>query len=281
MIYRVINPTLADPNAAYPMMVAAVVPAGLRGLVAAALISAIMSTISGLVNSTSTMVTLDIIQRGKGKNWPEEKLVRVGRWSGAIALLLGALFAPVVMKWDIIFRYAQDLWAPMAAPVVVVFMAGALWKGAEEKGALLCLWLSILTVPFTLMKSILADGGIHFLPPNLENPMVFAGAVGLVSLVIMLFFTKRHSIGDSLLSTGIATAAILWIATDSPAAIALLILILMAALIAILGFMRRSPLENLWDVSMLRSGAVSWYRSLWLWWGGMAITLGMIYFIFW
>ena len=57
MIYRVINPDLQDTNAAYPEVVAAVVPIGLRGLVAAAVMGAIMSTIAGLVNSTSTMMT--------------------------------------------------------------------------------------------------------------------------------------------------------------------------------------------------------------------------------
>lgn len=281
MIYRVINPALEDVNAAYPMMVATVVPAGLRGLVAAALISAIMSTISGLVNSTSTMVTLDIIQRWKGKEWPEEKLVRVGRWSGAVALLLGAVFAPVVMKWDIIFRYAQDLWAPMAAPIVVVFLAGALWKSATERGALICLWLSIATVPFILLKSILSDGGIHFLPVNLENPMVLAGAVGLVSLAIMVYFTERRAIANSVFNAVAASAAILWIAAISPVAIALLLLFLMAALIVLLGFQRCTPIENLWDCSMLSSGSTNWYGNLWLWWGGMAAALGTIYFIFW
>src|ERR1051325_5269867 len=61
MIYRVINPHLENPDAAYPSVVAAVVPAGMRGLVIAAILSAIMSTVSGLVNSTSTLVTLDMI----------------------------------------------------------------------------------------------------------------------------------------------------------------------------------------------------------------------------
>ena len=74
-----------------------------------------------------TIVTLDIVQRGVGRNWSEERLVAVGRWSGGIALLIGALFAPVVMKWESLFRYAQDIWAMMAAPVVVVFLCAALY----------------------------------------------------------------------------------------------------------------------------------------------------------
>src|SRR5947207_1725514 len=154
MIYRVINPRLDNPDAAYPAVVAAVVPAGMRGLVVAAILSAIMSTVSGLVNSTSTLVTLDIVQRWKGRAWPEARLVRVGKWSGAMALLIGALFAPVVMRWGNIFRYAQDIWAPMAAPVVVLFLAAALWPKASPRAALACLWLAILSIPFTLAKSI-------------------------------------------------------------------------------------------------------------------------------
>src|SRR5213075_3099718 len=81
MIYRVINPHLDNPDVAYPAVVAAVVPAGLRGLVVAAIISAIMSTVSGLVNSTSTIVTLDLVQRWKGSKWQEARLVKIGRWS--------------------------------------------------------------------------------------------------------------------------------------------------------------------------------------------------------
>src|SRR5215510_8083290 len=77
MIYRVINPHLDNPDGAYPAVVAAVVPVGLRGLVVAAIISAIMSTVSGLVNSASTIVTLDLVQPWKGGQWSEAKLVGI------------------------------------------------------------------------------------------------------------------------------------------------------------------------------------------------------------
>src|SRR5213075_230086 len=95
-------------------------------------------------------------------------------------------FAPLVMKWQNIFRYAQDIWAPMAAPIVVVFVAGALWVGATERGALACLWLAIFSVPLVLAKAILADANVHFVPANLENPMVLAGAVALISMAMMI-----------------------------------------------------------------------------------------------
>ncbi len=282
MIYRVLNPQLENPDVAYPAVVAAVVPLGLRGLVVAAILSAIMSTVSGLVNSTSTIVTLDIVRGGKGRDWSEARLVRVGRWSGAIALLAGALFAPLVMRWQSIFRYAQDLWAPMAAPVVVVFLAAALWPGARARGALTCLWFSILSVPFTLIKAILADHGVHFLPPNLENPMVFAGAYALISLSFMAALGGAGRTGSKLLGAVAVSAVIFWVAARSPGQIALLLLVAMVACLVPLMVRRRKRAPALWDRSMLATEKPrGWWANLWLWWVIMAAILVGIYAKLW
>jgi SSS family solute:Na+ symporter len=282
MIYRVINPHLGNPDAAYPAVVAAVVPIGFRGLVVAAIISAIMSTVSGLVNSTSTIVTLDLIQPRKASQWSEAKLVSVGRWSGAISLMVGAALAPIVMRWENIFRYAQDIWAPMAAPVVVVFLAGALWKGATGRGAMACLWLALLSVPFTLMRAILADRDIHFLPSTLENPMVFAGAYALVSLVIMIALSDRSLSWPRSVCGVAAIIFLFWAASKNPGFIAMLLLLITVASVLGLIESRRTPAANLWDRSMLSTNqAVPWYGNLWLWWALLAIILVGIYIKFW
>jgi SSS family solute:Na+ symporter len=282
MIYRVINPNLENPDAAYPMVVAAVVPIGLRGLVVAAILSAIMSTVSGLVNSTSTMVTLDLVQRWRGREWSEARLVRVGRWSGALALLIGAGFAPIVMKWQNIFRYAQDIWAPMAAPIVVVFLAGALWERATERGALACLWLAILSVPFVLAKAILADANMHFLPANLENSMVLAGAVALISVVVMISLSGSGSwVWRKFIATAVS-GLILTLGAVSPTALALVLLGASVALVPVLVLARRTFRANLWDHSMLSSsGPGRWFASLWFWWFVLAAILVGIYVTFW
>jgi SSS family solute:Na+ symporter len=282
MIYRVLNPHLDNPDVAYPAVVAAVVPIGFRGLVVAAVISGIMSTVSGLVNSTSTMVTLDFFKDWKGKQWSEARLVSIGRWSGAIALLVGALFAPIVMKWENIFRYAQDVLAPMAAPVVVVFLAGALWKPARERAALFCLWLALLSVPFVLTKAVLADHGVHFLPENLENPMVLAGTCAVISLVFMIGLSSARISAVILLGTFAASGLTLWLATVNPSVIALILLASMVALVVPLLLMRSKPEENLWDRSMLSSGQpAGWYTNLWFWWALLGAILVGIYIKFW
>ncbi len=282
MVYRVINPDLAHADAAYPMVVGTVVPTGLRGLVAAAIVGAIMSTISGLVNSTSTLVTLDIIQRRFGKDWSEERLVRIGRWSGAIALLIGAMIAPLVMKWENLFRYAQDIWCPLAAPVVIVFLAGALWKKASERGALICIWFSILTIPFIILKTILADAGIEFLPANLSNPLVLSGAITLISIALMIIYSGKGSNERNLLFAVLFIVPILIVAALSPAIIAILVLSAMLLLILSLCFSRRTPEANMWDRSMVQSEErVAWYVNLWLWWGIGALIMACIYIRFW
>jgi len=282
MIYRVVNPNLADPNAAYPALVAEFVPSGLRGLVAAAIVGAIMSTISGLVNSTSTIFTLDIVRRHWGRNWPEERLVRVGRWSGGIALLTGAAFAPIVMRWESIFRYAQDIWAPMAAPVVVVFLCGALWSGVGRRGAVACLWLAILSAPFTLAKCMLADCRIHFLPANLENPLVLAGAVNLLSWALMACLTDKRPLRAELPPAVIMGAAIVALTAWNPTAMVVVMGLTTLAGVGLPAMKRTAVARGLWNHSMLRTEPkAAWYAGVWLWWSLYAAAMGGVYWYFW
>ncbi len=282
MAYRVINPNLADSNAAYPAVVAATVPPGLRGVVAAAIVGAIMSTISGLVNSTSTIVTLDIVQRRWGRNWSEKRLVRVGRWSGVAALFVGALLAPVVMHWGSIFRYAQDVWAPMAAPIVVVFFCAALWRQPSRTGALACIWLSILTVPLTITNGILADEGRFFLPPNMQNSLVLAGGVMLISWAWMLIFTSRLTSPIRWVAGVITVVAATGIAAWNSVVVSLLVV---AAFFVFVGWplARASTARmGMWDHSMLRSDInTSWVASVATWWLLLVITFGGLYFWLW
>lgn len=288
MIYYVMNPGLKDHNAAYTSVVAELIPAGMRGLVVAAVIGAIMSTISGLVNSTSTMVTLDLFRRWKGRDWPEHRLVRFGQWSGTVALVVGALFAPVVVKWDSIFRYCQDIWAPMAAPAVVVFVGGALWRPAKQRGAVACLLLAMLTVPMTFLKSFLADAGIHILPPNLENSLLFGGGVFILSVVLLVVFSSPQSPAVCLFCSVVAAAFLFWLINANPAVIAILIISsYLAAMIYGWRISSRGTGDNayMWNRSMLLGSPAGpsqkWYKSIRFWWLVNLAVFAAIYVTFW
>lgn len=287
MIYFVINPNLANSDAAYTSIVAEVVPVGLRGLVAAAILGAIMSTVSGLVNSTSTMVTLDIFRRTKkGRDWPEDKLVRFGMWSGGIALVIGAAFSIVVNKWDDMFRYCQDIWAPMAAPAVVVFVAGALWKGAKQRGAVVCLWLSILTVPVTFAKQILLDMG-KLSPntlPNLQNSMVFAGGIFLASMVLLITLSVVKSTPKAVIYSALGCSLIAILAANNSILVAILVAASFFAALIVYMTSNREVRPNMWDRSMLRlpkGENEHWYSSVWFWWLLCGLCFVGLYYYFW
>lgn len=283
MIYYVINPHLTQADQAYPSMVAEVVPAGLRGLVVAAVLGAIMSTVSGLVNSTSTMFTLDILRRTKGRDWSEMRLVRWGQISGTIALVLGAAFSVAVMNWQNMFRYCQDIWAPMAAPAVVVFLGGALWKGAGERGAAAGIWLAIITVPITYAKQLLADRGVRFLPANLENSMVFAGLVYMAAIALLVCLSLNTDQWKRVMYSAVSIGILTLIANKSPEAIATMVGASVVGAILVFCFRARRPRPNMWDRSMLSEPGVTekWYQSLWFWWLVLGSILLAIYVKFW
>jgi hypothetical protein len=190
------------------------------------------------------------------------------------------------MKWDSIFRYCQDIWAPMAAPAVVVFVGGALWRPARQRGAVACLLLAMLTVPLTFLKSILADAGVHILPPNLENSLLFGGGVFVLSIVLLAVFSQVRSLAACLLCGVVAAVLIFWLINANPAAIA--VLIILAYIAAMLhGWYvgaRESGDSYMWNRSMLGSPAGQpqpWYKSIWFWWLVNLAIFAAIYVRFW
>jgi SSS family solute:Na+ symporter len=126
-------------------------PSGIRGLVFAGLLGAILSTIESLGNAAATIFTLDLY-KPRHAGVPEKKLISVGRIAAVLMLTVGALWAPVVMRFGHIFAYFQECWAFIAIPVVVIFVLGVLWPRMSDKAAMLTLVLSfpMLLFPYLL-----------------------------------------------------------------------------------------------------------------------------------
>lgn len=127
---------LEKPDQALPTLVATLLPAGLRGLVAAGMLAALMSSLSSVFNSCSTLFTIDIYRRLRPEA-SEKTLVRVGRWATAVVVLLGILWIPFM---DLIsgqlFTYIQSVQAYIAPPVAAIFLVGILWSRVNARGAL-------------------------------------------------------------------------------------------------------------------------------------------------
>jgi SSS family solute:Na+ symporter len=151
LIAFALNPNLPN-DAAYPYVVNNLIPVGLKGLVFAGLVGAIMSTIEGIINATSTVFTFDIYSRFFNKEASTEQMIKVGRITSGVVLIIGGLWAPVVLRFGHIFSYFQECLVFIAIPSIVVFTMGVFTKKITNKAAL---WVMLMSFPMFLMPYFL------------------------------------------------------------------------------------------------------------------------------
>jgi SSS family solute:Na+ symporter len=138
---------LGRSDMAYPMLVERLLPAGLTGLVFAALISAIMSSLDSMLNSAATIFTVDLYGRHVRPQSSERRLITVGRISTAGFLLLAAAWAPFLGRFERVFSYIQEFWGLITPGVAVVFLGGLFWRRASAPAAV---WVLAATLPITI-----------------------------------------------------------------------------------------------------------------------------------
>ena len=150
LIYFAVDPSLdqAGADRGYPNLVMRLIGLGLRGVFLAALFGAIQSTVNSVLNSTSTIITLDIWKRHFRPHMPEQESVTIGRWVTAAALVLSMALAPFIgLLGKGVFIYIQELYAHFAPPFSAIFVLGILWRRATGKAAA---W----TIPVGMAASI-------------------------------------------------------------------------------------------------------------------------------
>lgn len=138
---------IIKPDNSYPTMLA-LVPAGLKGITFAALIGAIVSSLSSMMNSTSTIFTMDIYHKYINKDAGEQKLVSIGRITGLVSLIIACLVTPALSGFDQMFQYIQEFSGFITPAVTVIFLFGLFWSKATPTAAL---WVAILTIPLNLV----------------------------------------------------------------------------------------------------------------------------------
>jgi SSS family solute:Na+ symporter len=131
------------------MLVRALIPAGMRGLILAAMSAALMSTLASMLNSTSTVVTIDLYRKLWNRQANETQLVRFGQWSGGAILAAGILIASYYgsLRQSFLYVLIQNVFAYIAPPFATVFTLGILWRRATGKAALATIASGF---PFTL-----------------------------------------------------------------------------------------------------------------------------------
>ncbi|MFO1515181.1 MAG: sodium/solute symporter, partial [Verrucomicrobiota bacterium] len=125
---------------AFPLMVQHLLPPGLRGIVVAGLLSALMGSLAGVFNACSTLFTVDIYEKLRPKATQSE-IVKMGRIATAIMVGIALLWIPVVKGAHGLYDYLQSIQGYLAPPIFVVFFFGVFWKRLNAKG---CLWAMII-----------------------------------------------------------------------------------------------------------------------------------------
>ncbi len=185
MIARALEPGLPHPDGAYPFLIGRVVPVGLRGVIFAVLFGAIISTVDSLINSTSSLLTLDIYKALIRKDADERRQVRFARAAGTLFLVFGALWSPMVGRFGSIFSYAQDSWALMLAPIMAVFILAIFWKRMTRPAA----WAALLlAVPMLVLVYLRRFAGV-LAGFNIFNLSGIVFVVSLAAIVVISLAT--------------------------------------------------------------------------------------------
>ena len=140
-------PTMAHADRTYPWLLG-LLPAGLKGLAFSALCAAIVSSLASMINSTSTIFTMDIYKPYIKPGASEKHLVTVGRISASLALLIACIMAPALSSIEQAFQYIQEFTGFVSPGIVTIFLLGLFWKPATPNAAL---WIAVLTIPITLV----------------------------------------------------------------------------------------------------------------------------------
>lgn len=188
------NPTAAQ--GAFPLMVQYLLPPGLRGIVVAGLLSALMGSLAGVFNACSTLFTVDLYQKWKPKA-TQHQLVRTGRIATGVLVLIALMWIPVIKGAHGLYEYLQSVQGYLAPPIFVVFFFGVFFKRLNAQG---CLWAMIVgfiigifrmavDTPVTMKLSGFADGytpGSFLWIVNNINFQYFSILITLVSAMVMV-----------------------------------------------------------------------------------------------
>ena len=175
-------PSDGAADKAYPWLIQ-FLPAGLKGLAFVALTAAIVSSLASMLNSTSTIFTMDIYKQYIDKNANDRKTVTVGRITSSIALLIGAIVAPLLGGINQAFQFIQEYTGVVSPGILAIFILGLFWKKTTNKAAI---WGALLSIPIAMFfkvgpKGWASGGALENVFPSLP----FLDQMGYTTLLTM------------------------------------------------------------------------------------------------
>lgn len=184
---------LETPDQALPTLVGALLPAGLRGVVVAGLLAALMSSLSGVFNSCATLITWDVYREARPRA-SERQLVVVGQASTAVLVGLGLLWIPLMrLISGQLYQYIQSVQAYISPPIASVFLLGLFWRRVNAQGAMTALLLGFVLgmgrLVAELSKGSLSGWALVYAEINFLHFAVVLFLVCTVALILVSLAT--------------------------------------------------------------------------------------------
>lgn len=189
-------PGVGTADRAYPWLLH-FLPAGLKGLAFAALAAAIVSSLASMLNSTSTIFTMDIYKQYINKEANDRTTVNVGRLSAGMALVIAVIMAPLLGGIDQAFQFIQEYTGIVSPGILAVFILGLFWKKTTNKAAI---WGALLSIPIAMFfkvgpKSWAAGSGMESFFPTLPW-MDQMGYTAVITMILIVIISLTQNKGD-------------------------------------------------------------------------------------
>ncbi|XP_075755894.1 sodium/mannose cotransporter SLC5A10 isoform X2 [Pelodiscus sinensis] len=186
-------------NIAYPKLVVELMPSGLRGLMIAVMMAALMSSLTSVFNSSSTLFTMDIWRKLR-RNAKERELLLVGRTVTVVLVAISVVWIPILQSSSggQLYIYIQSVTSCLAPPITAVFVLAVFWRRANEQGAF---WGLMLGLALGLARM-----GLEFAYPSPrcglpdERPSVVKDVHYLHFAIVLCALTAAAVVGISLRS---------------------------------------------------------------------------------
>jgi solute:Na+ symporter, SSS family len=184
-------PNLPKGDMVFPLLIVDLLPPGLLGIVLAALIAAVMSSVDSALNSASTLVTLDFVNPRK-RGWSPRGVARLGRGLTLGFMVVAALWSPLIQQFPSLWQYLQAVLAYSIPPVIALFLGGIFVKRVSARAGLLTLVVTHGTALVLLVADVRGWHHLHF---TLIAGILFALAL-LVLFVVSAFLPASGDDAD-------------------------------------------------------------------------------------
>jgi len=190
LVAVVLHPQLEDGDQALPKLIRTLLPPGLGGLMFAAFLAGLMSSIDSMLNSTATLWTKDIYEKFIRKNASDEHYLKVGRITTIVLLFLGVITSPVSKSFPGIYVAIQTFLSFFQGPIFSILLLGILWRRTTQWGGLI-----------GLLFGMIASGLMYAFKDSLftiEDPFLYVSwwsfVVGLIITTVVSLCTQPHPV---------------------------------------------------------------------------------------